>query len=59
MTEDEVQEILLPSDMIDGLKTEVKSNAEVLSESVTRQGKGSHILNVTKNFFGKEKLVFY
>ena len=58
MTEDEVQEILLPSEMIVGLKTEVKSNAEVLSESVTRKGKGSHILNGAKNFFRIRKIDF-
>ena len=55
MIEDEVQEILLPSEMIVGLKTQVKSNAEVLSESVTSKGKGSHILNVAKELFSDKK----
>ena len=44
--------------MIVGLKTEVKSNAEILSESVTRKGKGSYILNVTIELFQIRKFGF-
>ena len=58
MTEDEVQEILLSSEMTVGLKIEVKSNAEVLSESVTHKGKGNHILNIAKELFWISKIGF-
>jgi len=46
--EDDIQEILLPNEMIFGLKSVTESNAQVSSEPVIRKGKGTHLLNVAK-----------
>ena len=56
MTKDEVpQEIPLPNEIISTERKEAKSNTKILSKSVVQKRKGTHILNVMKQFISDKE----